>query len=157
MLLIESSVFGETGKCLFDILIRQFLCAPQYKIDDDAVILGNNFCFVFLFPYVSVCMLCFFFYQYMKLLMILAYTFLGTEEMSRGKGVLDRNSVCGEKNYEFSFSVKLVSKLVCLANTVVLDSVFSFKSSNVTITNCEFEFNSRQPHLIFKFLQLSQS
>ena len=48
----------------------------------------------------------------------------------------------GKKNDEFSFSVKLMSKLVCLANVVVLDNVFSFKSSNVTIMNCEFEFDS---------------
>ena len=48
----------------------------------------------------------------------------------------------GKKNYEFSFSVKLMPKLVCLANTIVLDSVFSFKSSNVVIMNCGFEFDS---------------
>ena len=55
----------------------------------------------------------------------------------------------GEKNDEFSFSVKLMPKLMRLghvglmvANIVVLDSVFSFKSSNAIITNCEFEFES---------------
>ena len=56
-------------------------------------------------------------------------------------GVLDRNSVCGEKNYEFSFSAKLMLKLMCLANVVVLNNVFSFKNSNVAITNCGFEFD----------------
>ena len=44
-----------------------------------------------------------------------------------------------------------------VANTVVLDSVFSFKSSNTAITNSGFEFDSRQRHLIFKFLQLPLS
>ena len=46
------------------------------------------------------------------------------------------------------FSAKLMSKLVRLghvglmvANTVVLDNVFSFKSSNTTIMNNEFEFD----------------
>ena len=55
----------------------------------------------------------------------------------------------GKKNDEFSFSTKLMPKLVCLghvglmvANVVVLDSVFSFKSSNAVITNCEFKFDS---------------
>ena len=57
-------------------------------------------------------------------------------------GVLDRNSVCEEKNDEFSFSIKLISKLVCLANAVVFYSVFFFKSSNTAITNCGFEFDS---------------
>ena len=33
-------------------------------------------------------------------------------------------------------------KLVCLINAVVLDSVFSFKSSNTVITYYEFEFDS---------------
>ena len=51
--------------------------------------------------------------------------------------VLDLNSVCGEKNENFSFS----TKLMCLEN-VVLDSVFSFKSSNAAITKCGFEFDS---------------
>ena len=70
----------------------------------------------------------------------------------------------GEKNEEFSFSIKLMPKLVCLANVVVPNSVFSFKSSNTAITNYEFEFDSiaaafdsRQWHLIFKFLQLPLS
>ena len=49
----------------------------------------------------------------------------------------------GKKNDEFSFSAKLMPKLVCLANAVVLDSVFSFKSSNAAITNCGFEFDSK--------------
>ena len=35
-----------------------------------------------------------------------------------------------------------MSKLVCLVNTVVLDYVFFFKSSNVIIMNCKFEFDS---------------
>ena len=48
----------------------------------------------------------------------------------------------GKKNDELSFSVKLMSKLVWLANVVVLDNVFSVKSSNSVITNCEFEFDS---------------
>ena len=48
----------------------------------------------------------------------------------------------GKKNEEFSFSVKLMPKLVCLANAVVLDSVFSFKSLNTAIMNCGFEFDS---------------
>ena len=55
----------------------------------------------------------------------------------------------GKKNDEFRFSAKLMPKLVrlgnvgfMLANAVVLDSVFSFKSSNAAITNCEFEFYS---------------
>ena len=43
---------------------------------------------------------------------------------------------------EFSFSIKLMSKLVCLTNVVVLNSVFSFKSSNAIITKCGFEFDS---------------
>ena len=42
--------------------------------------------------------------------------------------VLDRIVFVGKKNDKFSFSIKLMSKLVCLANVVVLDSVFSFKS-----------------------------
>ena len=55
----------------------------------------------------------------------------------------------GKKNDELSFSAKLMPKLVylghvgfMLANVVVLDSVFSFKISNATITNCGFEFDS---------------
>ena len=48
----------------------------------------------------------------------------------------------GKKNDEFSFSAKLTHKLVCLTNTVVLDHVFSFKSLNTVITNCDFEFDS---------------
>ena len=76
-------------------------------------------------------------------------------ELPPGFRVLDRNSVCEEKNGEFSFSTKLMSKLVCLANAVVLDSVFSFKSSNAAITNCGL--NLIQLYLIFKFLQLSLS
>ena len=48
----------------------------------------------------------------------------------------------GKKNNEFSFLVKLMSKLVCLTNTVILDNVFFFKSSNTLITNYRFEFNS---------------
>ena len=59
----------------------------------------------------------------------------------------------GKKNEEFSFSAKLMLKLVCLTNAVVLDSVFSSKSSNAAITNYGFEFDQRQRHLIFKFLQ----
>ena len=47
-----------------------------------------------------------------------------------------------EKSGEFSFSTKLMPKLVRLANVVVLDNVFSFKSSNAAITNYEFEFDS---------------
>ena len=43
---------------------------------------------------------------------------------------------------KISFSVKLMSKLVCLANVVVFYCVFSFKSLNVAITNCRFEFDS---------------
>ena len=34
----------------------------------------------------------------------------------------------GEKNDEFSILAKLMSKLVCLANAIVLDSVFFFDS-----------------------------
>ena len=48
----------------------------------------------------------------------------------------------GKKNDKFSFSAKLMLKLVCLANTVVLDSVFSFKISNTVIKNYRFEFDS---------------
>ena len=48
----------------------------------------------------------------------------------------------GKKNEEFSFSIKLMPKLVCSANAVVLDNVFSFKSSNAAITNYGFEFDS---------------
>ena len=48
----------------------------------------------------------------------------------------------GEKNDEFSFSAKPMPKLVCLTNAVVLNSVFSFKSSNAVITKCGFEFDS---------------
>ena len=44
----------------------------------------------------------------------------------------------GEKNDEFSFLAKLMPKLVCLTNAVVLDSVFSF--------------DSRQRHLSLLFL-----
>ena len=33
----------------------------------------------------------------------------------------------GKKNKEFGFSVKLMPKLVCLTNAVIIDSVFSFK------------------------------
>ena len=54
-----------------------------------------------------------------------------------------------KKNDEFSFSAKLIFKLMRLghigfmvANIVVLDSFFSFKSSNTAITNYEFEFDS---------------
>ena len=42
----------------------------------------------------------------------------------------------------FSFSVILIFKLVCLTNVIVLNSVFSFKSSNVVITNYGFKFDS---------------
>ena len=55
----------------------------------------------------------------------------------------------GKKNNKFSFSIKLMSKLVRLgharfmvANVVVLDIVFSFKSPNAAITNYRFEFDS---------------
>ena len=48
----------------------------------------------------------------------------------------------GKKNKDFSFSVKLIFKLVCLINTVILDNVFFFKSLNVVITNCGFDFDS---------------
>ena len=55
----------------------------------------------------------------------------------------------GEKNDEFSFLIKLMFKLVrlghvgfMLANVVVFDNVFSFKSSNVVIMNYGFEFDS---------------
>ena len=48
----------------------------------------------------------------------------------------------GKKKEKFYFSAKLMPKLVFLANAVVIDSVFFFKSSNVAITNCGFEFNS---------------
>ena len=48
----------------------------------------------------------------------------------------------GKKNDKFSCLVKLMPKLVCFINVVVLDSVFSFKSSNTIITNYEFEFDS---------------
>ena len=70
----------------------------------------------------------------------------------------------GKKNDEFSFLAKLIPKLVCLghvglmvANAVVLDSVFSFKSSNAAITNRGFEFDSRQRHLSLLFLSPSSS
>ena len=63
-------------------------------------------------------------------------------EATENHRVLDRNSICGEKNDEFSFSAKLMSKVVRLENVVVLNIVFSFKSSNATITNCGFEFDS---------------
>ena len=46
------------------------------------------------------------------------------------------------KKKEFSFLVKLMFKLVYLINTIILDSVFSFKSSNIVIMNYEFEFDS---------------
>ena len=39
----------------------------------------------------------------------------------------------GEKNDEFSFSVKLMPKLVCLENAVVLDNVFPFDSIAVVL------------------------
>ena len=48
----------------------------------------------------------------------------------------------GKKNNKFSFSVKLMSKLVYLINIVVLDNIFSFKSSNTIITNYGFKFDS---------------
>ena len=55
----------------------------------------------------------------------------------------------GKKNDDFSFSAKLMPKLVrpgqvgfMLANAVVLDSGFSFKISNAVITNCGLEFDS---------------
>ena len=48
----------------------------------------------------------------------------------------------GKKNKEFSFSSKLMVKLVCLVNVVVLDNVFSLKSSNDVIMNYGFEFDS---------------
>ena len=35
-----------------------------------------------------------------------------------------------------------MSKLVCLANVIILNSVFSFKSSNTAIMNYRFEFDS---------------
>ena len=41
----------------------------------------------------------------------------------------------GKKNYEFSFSVKLMLKLKCLTNAVVLDNVFSFDSMVVVLDN----------------------
>ena len=53
--------------------------------------------------------------------------------------VLGRNNDVREKNDEFSFSVKLISKLVCLTNVVVLVTTF-------------FSFDSRQWYWIFKFL-----
>ena len=66
-----------------------------------------------------------------------------TRKRRINEGVLDRNSVFGEKNDEFSFSVKLMPKLVrlghvgfMLANVIVLNKVFSFKISNAAITNC---------------------
>ena len=40
----------------------------------------------------------------------------------------------GEKNGDFSFLVKLISKLVCLANVIVLN-VFFYKSLNAGIAN----------------------
>ena len=48
----------------------------------------------------------------------------------------------GKKNDEFSFLVKLMSKLICLINVVVIDNIFSFKSSNTIIMNYGFEFDS---------------
>ena len=55
----------------------------------------------------------------------------------------------GKKNDEFSFSVKLIPKLVrlgqvgfMLANAVVFYSGFSFKISNAAITNYGLEFDS---------------
>ena len=39
-----------------------------------------------------------------------------------------------KKNKEFNFLAKLMSKLVCLANAVVLNNVFFFKSLNTIIT-----------------------
>ena len=33
----------------------------------------------------------------------------------------------GKKNDEFSFSVKLMPKLVCLTNAIVLDNIFPLK------------------------------
>ena len=57
-------------------------------------------------------------------------------------GVLDSNSVYEKKKKEeFNFSIKLMSKLLCLINTIILDNVFSFKSSNVIIMNYRFEFD----------------
>ena len=47
--------------------------------------------------------------------------------------ILVRIIVYGEKNDEFSFSIKLMSKLVCLVNAVILDSVFSFDSIVVVL------------------------
>ena len=48
-----------------------------------------------------------------------------TQKVTEGvEGVLDRNSIFGKKNDEFSFSIKLM----CLENIVVFYSVFSFKS-----------------------------
>ena len=46
-----------------------------------------------------------------------------------------------KKNKESSFSAKLMFKIMYLAN-VVIDSVFSFKSSNIVITDRGFEFDS---------------
>ena len=37
---------------------------------------------------------------------------------------------------------QLMVKLVCLINVVILDSIFSFKSSYTVIMNYVFEFNS---------------
>ena len=75
----------------------------------------------------------------MKFFVTLFHLFINFESSCRA---LDRNSICRKKNDEFSFSDKLIHKLVCLANVIILDSVFSFKCSNTVITNCEFEFDS---------------
>ena len=48
----------------------------------------------------------------------------------------------GKKNDKFSFSFKLILKLVYLVNAVAVDIVFSFKSLNIAITNRGFEFDS---------------
>ena len=50
----------------------------------------------------------------------------------------------GGKNDEFSFLAKLIRLGhvgFMVANAVLLDNVFSFKSSNAAITNCGFEFD----------------
>ena len=54
-----------------------------------------------------------------------------------------------KKNDEFNFSVKLMFKLIRLdyvrlmvTNAIVLNNIFSFKSSNIVIKNYIFEFNS---------------
>ena len=42
-----------------------------------------------------------------------------------------------------SFSVKLILKLVCLENVIILNGIFfSFKSLNTGIKNYGFEFDS---------------